>query len=1309
MSTFFELKEAVSTATPLLCFDFLFTDGHRERFAAQECIVEGNTYTRRVIEQQLHENSLGGDDSIGAFTRIGITLSNSDGLLTQVERTHGFKGAEVTVRFVFLEPGTGTLASTPAEVFRGVADMPSVIDESRVVLLAENRFSLFHAKLPATPLQRRCPWHFPYDAETRTEAVDGGANGRHSMFYRCGYSAGIPGGKGNLDGSVPFTSCAGTRTDCASRGMLDSDENNQTTRRFGGFTYLPASILVRTHGSRALQPAIVNGNHPQSNDVAPLVYGQGWLTPPLIHSLNDGNLTRMLLLLCDGPVEEVQRVVVNGAEIPAAVEGRDMSSTGWFKRVASGSREGSFLSKPDNDGYYPEADPHGSMTTLEVVIPNALQKGSASPSVEVLLKGLRLLTFSESGAAAGFVFSSNPAWVLLDVLLRSGWQMTELDLPSFARAAGHCDELVEVGLWNGATRMQPRFSCNLVLQKRRSVAEILRGLREASFLFLRGTAAGLLEAVVESTVALQQPSKDALSNAIEPLNGGWPVYEFGDGTGGRGGILRGSSGAPAFRMFCKPASDCPNRIFAEFQDAWNDFQTDRVSLFDSREVRRRKQEVVQSSRAMGLSTYPQAARAVYLALKRSTHGNLLVEFETGLRGLGVRPGDLITVSYPKHGLDRQLFRVSRLSPSADLQTTRIVAQLHDDAWYSDVVLDEIGGIDRYRRPGSAFSAPRPLCGKVVYADGTTNFDIVEIAAPVSDGSYRVQISCGFLLPTNTVSGELAAPLVPLSAAIIPEAGSLPPGETYYYRFTCADGNGNESEVTPPVAVQIPTGASGYGVSVQQIQAETEASEIRVYRGPAVDVSYLIATLPASATTFTDNGLPYLPSVPPDTNFHHANFYWREEVHPAAPNSAAESGSISWASATWTEDQFQGKLVWIVSGKGQGQERVITANNANTLFVEPWNVIPDHTSSFAIAQPTWQLGCKTTGTPASFQIPNTSGAVVEILGVAANALDAESPANRSVITRWTVGGGSLVPVDAEAPGLPVFTLSTRGNGDLRLSGVGFDTLENTATIQSGTAEIYYRDELLGLPSARLIGAIDDAATVLTFSEDLALAAGDFLQIDHEVLRVTAVGTANDVTVERASLGTTAAAHSTDALPFRLEKRGMAFAVPLQFFGSPASGAFEQSFYLPHASIAAAALWFTNGVGAGEAGIQSFTGFDDYGLRTGYGGQYALFVEGYLAIEDDAAIPLLVDRDHSVQDVYATLESPATGGPVEIDITLNQEVFCSLTFAQGSPFSNTVSGVFLPPLRSGGRLGINVRSVQHSSGTIPGRDLSVRIRL
>jgi hypothetical protein len=259
------------------------------------------------------------------------------------------------------------------------------------------------------------------------------------------------------------------------------------------------------------------------------------------------------------------------------------------------------------------------------------------------------------------------------------------------------------------------------------------------------------------------------------------------------------------------------------------------------------------------------------------------------------------------------------------------------------------------------------------------------------------------------------------------------------------------------------------------------------------------------------------------------------------------------------------------------------------------------------------------------------------------------------------------------------------------------------------EIYYRDELLDLPEARLAAAIDDAVTNIAFSQDPGLAEGDFIQMDREILRVTAAGALHSFTVERGALGSTALPHQTDAIPFRLQKRGMVFAVPLQFFGSPASGAFQQTFYLPHASIAASTLWFTNSVGSSEAGLQTFTAFSDYGLRTGYGGQYALFAEGYMAMEDDAAIPLLIDRDHSVQDVYATLESPATGGPVEIDITLDQSVYCSLTFAQGSPFSNTISGVFLPPLRSGARLGINVRSVQHSSGTVPGRDLSVRIRL
>lgn len=1309
MSNIYTLKEATTAATPVLCFEFRFWDGHIERYASEALTLEGHVYGRRVVAQQLHDSSLGGDDAIGYYARVGVTLANADGLLTQLENIRGFRGAAVTVRFVFVDAGTGEQAADPVVVFRGIASAPSLMDESRLVVSAENRFALFHAKLPGTPIQRRCPWHFPYDAGAREEAASGGPEGNHSLFYRCGYSPDIAGGAGNLDGSAPYAGCHGTREDCAQRGMLSADALSRPTRRFGGLAYLPASILVRTHGNRALQPADVHANQARGNDVVPLVYGKGWLTPPLVHSRNDGNLTRMLYLLADGEVDGVDRVVVNDVEIPAAIEGRDMTGTGWHKIIASGARNGAFLPKPDNDGVYEESDPHGSMATLEVVIPNAIQKGSSQPRTEVLLRGLRLLTVAADGSEAGRVHTDNPAWVLLDILLRSGWKREELHLPSFAVAAQHCAHSIQVGLWNGTTQQQPRFSCNLVLHKRRSVGEILRGLRDASFLFLRERFDGKLEAVVEATIAQQQPVKSDLSNAAGTLQGGWPVYEFGDGTEGRGGILRNANGTPAFRLFSRAAADSPNRIHAEFQDVWNGFQNDRISLFDSREIRRCRQEISANSRALGLSTYHQAARAVYAQLKRSTTGNRYVEFQTGLRGIGVRPGDLITVTYARHGLDRQLFRVTRVRPSENLESAWITAQWHEDAWFADAILDDIGGLDRYRNPAGVYGTPRPLAGTLVQADGSSHFDIGETAAVVSDGSYRVTLNCGFLAPRSRVAGTLAPPVMSLTANVSGGSGTLAPGSTLYYRFSSVDAEGEESAASSPITASLPSGGSGYSVQIATVSAPPGASQIKVYRGPAPDVLYEIAVLAASASTFTDNGLAYAPAAPPDPNFDHANFYWRGELFPATPVSAADPANVTYASATWDASQFQGKLLWIVSGKGKAQERTILSNNANTLFVEPWSIMPDATSVFAIAEPTWRLGTKTTGSPGAFDVPNQAGSVVHVLGVAANALDLEAPIDRAVITRWQIGGGSVFPVDTEAPDEPVFTLATDGAGMLLLSNLGFASLEHTQTIQTGTLEIYYYDELRDYPTAGLSAQALPGATSITFDDDPGAFEGDYIQLGREVLRVMGASTGNVLAVERGAFGSTPATHDAGTLAFVLSHRGMVFPIPLQFFGSPASGAFRQSFYLPHARVAAAHLTFTNSIGPGDIGQQLFTALSDYGLRTGYGGQYALYVEGYLAIENDAAIPLMVDRDHSVRDVYATLEAPPTAGPVELDVLVDEAVYCSLSFAQGAVFSNTVSGVMLPPLRAGARLSVNITSVVHFGNTIPGRDLSIRIRL
>ena len=70
------------------------------------------------------------------------------------------------------------------------------------------------------------------------------------------------------------------------------------------------------------------------------------------------------------------------------------------------------------------------------------------------------------------------------------------------------------------------------LQNRRSAGDVVRGDPQLRDVFLTYGRGGVLQAKVENTIALEQPTKPAWSNSTESLNGGWPSYEFGDGSNG---------------------------------------------------------------------------------------------------------------------------------------------------------------------------------------------------------------------------------------------------------------------------------------------------------------------------------------------------------------------------------------------------------------------------------------------------------------------------------------------------------------------------------------------------------------------------------------------------------------------------------------------------------------------------------------------------------------------------------------------------------------------------------------------------------
>lgn len=1302
----YSIKEREILDTPILLFECTLSDGSVERWATHSISVNGNDYEARILSHNAFELRAGSDDGIDGASRLSVTLANADSHFSQIERTVGFRGASLVLRFAFFDLQSGAATTQPMVLFKGTANPPELYTESRFRLAFTSRLNLQRVLLPSIRIQRRCAWHFPANEEQRAEAVHGGDNGKYSPFFRCGYSPDQELGVGNWNGTEPFTSCGYTREDCQARGMFDRDSAGRTTARFGGIGFVPASVLVRSAGEQGRHLSIPTENTARYNDFVPMVYGTAWLQPPVVFARNDGNLTRMEVLVAVGEIAGVTKVLVNGVEIPAADSRRDMSSTGWFQLVSAGNRTGAFnLDFADSMGR-PLGDPYGSMAYLSLVVPNRVSDGRSLPRVEVLVEGLRVSVFDAEGGYIGEEFSSNPAWIILDILRRIGWTLSDLDLTSFARAADWCNQPKAARDLNGNLIEIPKYQCNLALRRRQSAAEVIRGIRTGAGLSLTYGVGGRLELRIEDQIVHQQPEKPAGSNSASPIFGGWPAYEFGDGSNGSSGILRRENGESSLEVFSRPIADTPNRMSLEFQDAFNEYQQDSVSLIDAEDVLASGQEVTASVPALGVANLDQAMRVVRRHLARSVHGNTFVEFETSIRGLTVRPGDLIALSYLKEGFDRQLFRVIKIAPALNFRTVVITAQIHDESWYA---LDGGTGGRRRRQPRGETGIPRPLVGKLLDDDNNPQFEVEEVALEESDGGAKVLLRVGFMLPPNPGSSRASIPRLSLAADVIAGAGSLPPSQTLYYAVSAVDADGAESGLSFSVRARIPEGAES-AVRLKGLSFDPDATHMCVYRGISPQQMVRIASNQPISSQFVDDGLPSLLLPPPDPDYDHANFYWRFEERPAHHATIATSTTVGHPSLTMIHNEHRGSSVRILSGPGQGQERGIIANDATTLAIDrPWTIIPTSASKFVIAESSWRFGAMSRTDRAEFEVPNRGGVTIQIAGRSANSRDEECPIELSPVTRWRVGGAAGGEgLDASEPGEPVFGLFASGDGSLEVLSVGFSDLANTRTITGGTLTVYYWDELSSPTTSHLLNPIDEDAAGLVLSGGAAAVAGSYIQIGAEVMRVLAVDEPNSYQVERGVFGTPIAAHAGGDGVFHLKKRVNVLPFVRDFFGSPASGSFSFPIYLPNARVAAAELFVTNSRGNSPVAQRSFTANVDSGIRTLSGGQLMCQVDGFLAIESGASPVAIVSGWRAVRDVFAVVREAPSGGPVVVRVLVNGAEYCSLTIPPGAVLSNTVGGFNLAPLPDGAVVSVDIVSVPSSGAGSPGRDLTVTIR-
>lgn len=1297
------LKSQEATQTPLLLFDCTLADGTIERWCTHRVRAGGHEYEPRVLRHSGFEMRLGAEDGLDHGARLTVVLANVDGRISQIDAATGWRGARLRVWFAFFDVDTGEPVTELAAVFSGIANPVEELTEREARLSFLNRLSLQRLQVPQIRIQSRCPWRFPETREQREEAAEGGPAGRYSAFYRCGYSPDVEGGRGNFFGAEPFASCGYTRDDCRARGMFDTDSLGRATARFGGFAFLPASVLVRPHGARESQLSEPLDGRARPNDAVPIVYGTAWIQAPVIFARNDGNLTHCEVLLGLGPIEGVRKVIANGVEIPLADDQRDMSGSGWYSVLTNGERTGGFnLDFTDAQGI-PQGDPHGSLACLSVVLPNQIVERGRLPKVEVLLDGLKLPQYNESGELTAIAFSRNPAWVLLDLFRMAGWRPEEIDFSSFYRTAQYCDEFVPLRSPGGEEAQGPRFEVNLALTRRRSLSEVVRGIKTAAALMITLDAEGRLSIRPETTIARQEPEKRASSNASSPVFGGWPAYEFGDGANGTSNILRRNGRESTFRVFRRSSAEAPNRLTAEFADAFRNYEPDILTLADYRDVELQGCEVSASLGAIGLPHFDQAARILRLNLEKNIEGNQFVEFETSMHAFGLRPGDLITITHGREGFQRALFRILKIVAGLNFETARLIAQRHDDAWYERAASGDAGD---YGEPAWNGGIPRSLAGRRISDAGSEEFDVEETGA---GGDAGTEIVVRFTPPSRPAAGAPRPPSLSLVPGVRAGEGTLGGGRTLYYAVTCVDGAGRESVPSFLVEARLPGSGNNYAVDLKGIRVSAGTATLRVYRGDSPFRLHRIAAEVPVAATFTDGGLPAQMIPPPDPNYDHARFQWRVELLPETQADLFGPSKIGNTQLGLLANEYRGCAVRIVGGKGAGQERIIESHSATEFLVSPpWRVPPDATSRFVIAEAAWKAAGMTRSDEIRFLVPNGVAGAVQFLGIAVSARGAESPESEAILgwheLSWTGAG------DVDVPPKPGFGLVSVGEGGFVISGIGFPTLENTRTIRTGTLTVHYWNELEGPSPWHTAADLPEDGAILLVQRSLGVEQADLLQVGREIMRVLEVRENGvELLVERGVHDTPVSAHPAGETIYPLKRLTTVLAFQKGFFGSPASGSYSYSVELPSARIAAAEFYVTNDRGSGPTGYEAYTSTVDGGLRTMAGGQYTIQYDGELSVMSAVAPPLVVERTRVVRDVQATVDRPPLGEPVLIRVLVNGRAYAEITVPAGQQSSEVISCFDCEPLPEGSSLQVAIVAVGTGPGSYPGRGLTVTLRL
>lgn len=809
---------------PTWVFNVTLKDAIPRFWARQTLTYNAQSYLPIVLEFSPLAIEGSGIYGVDAVIELNLQLNNADSALTSLITPTNWRGGTIQPFFFFKDPDTGTVTESIAyPIF--LLDMPTDV-WPEVTVTAHNKWNLARKTLPMSSIGPIDRYPFPNSAADRLAAGGGaGADDFSSPFAAIGYDPAR--GKGNYKtGVTPYTA---DEYD----GTLSKLQTMGLGIRWGGTSTIPKDVTYSPEKDKRLT---IKGstNEAKYGQPVPLAFGIVRAKPTLLDtgspSTSDWNGARLShFLLADGvnfapTIADMGIAIVAYSPnweplvyIPNAANGKA------FLRIpnapSSPGRTGAFHIYPGTYGSQKcrtvlsdyrnisatddlpdpdfNRDLYSGLAYIEVGFPNELAKQTdlTGPEIEVIFAGLKIETL-DSGLNSVWKFSQNPVWIYIHILKMLRWSWSDIDKQSAYDASVICDAQL---LGN-----QPRFYCNLLIDKFVKAADVLRGIRNNCRMYTSYTTAGKLALKIENTIAVE----GGAAFAIDSTN-----------------IVRGQDGTPFVKKFYKSIYQIGNVYSVSFQDAYTGYEVCNFTLKDIDNINAIDEEISASNLApiVGIPTFDQARRQLRWLRYMNSELNEFYQVTCTMALITAQVGQIGTFTEPRLGLTAQECRIRSMKPGLD-DTVELTLQKHADAAYAD----ELGPTLAQRARSDSSYSPRSVASLEV----TELF----IQDDVNSDLYKRKLKADFVVPPVTYEKGFSSQAKVIGYAAT--TGGTIPGDQILFVEVCPTIGGIEGIASDPMPIAVPAGTDTNKLILTiTLPIEADGHVIRVGLHPGLTYKY----------------------------------------------------------------------------------------------------------------------------------------------------------------------------------------------------------------------------------------------------------------------------------------------------------------------------------------------------------------------------------------------------------------------------------------------------------------------------------------